>query len=129
MARFEHPSCMDNGLAYIRANCTRMALISAFTLGQSYATVVGNILAAAPMTPDDLSLSTSGNNRLLTVASKVVGSAAANGGGANSHVVLLNDDDDEVLYVTEEDEAETIVAGSPVSIAGFVITRTQPVAP
>ena len=129
MPRFEHANCQDNGLVYIRDNCTRMALISSYTAGQSYATVVSNILAAVDMTSADLVLGTSGGTRRIAVAGKTASAAAASGGGANSHVVLLNDDDDEVLYVTEEDAAQAIIEGNPVAIAGFTITRTQPVAP
>lgn len=129
MARYEHPNCQDGGLSYIRTNCTRMALVSGYTVGDSYATVVAAILAAVAMTTSDLVLTTVGVNRRLTVAGKTATSAAASGGGPNSHVVLLNDAGNEVLFVTEEDAAQTITAGNAVAIAGFQITRTQPVAP
>lgn len=129
MARYEHPDVMDNGLAEIRDNCDVMALISAYTFGDSYATVVANILAAVAMTDADLVLSTVGNNRQLAVASKTDSSANASGGGANSHVVLLDSATSRVLEVTEEDAAQAIVMGAPVAIAGWTITRTQPVAP
>ena len=129
MPRYEHPNCQDGGLLYIRANCSRMALISSYAIGDSYATVVSRILAVSAMVPTDLVLSSVGNNRRLTVAGKTAGSAAASGGGPDSHVVLLYDGATEVLYATEEDAAQSIVAGNAVAIAGFVITRTQPVAP
>lgn len=129
MARYEHPDVMDNGLAYIRTYCDAMVLISAYTFGDSYATVVGNVLASVPMDDADLVLSTSGNNRRLTVAGKTDASANASGGGANSHVALLDTVNSKVLYVTEEDAAQAIIATNPVAIAGFVITRAQPVAP
>lgn len=129
MARFEHADVMDNGLAYLKANCNKMALISAYTVGDSYSTVNAAILAEATMTSADIVISASGNNRLATVAGKTDSSANASGGGANSHVALLDTTGSKVLYVTEEDAAQSIVSGNPVAIAGFVITRTQPVAP
>jgi hypothetical protein len=129
MARYEHPDVMDNGLAEIRDHCDAMVLISAYAFGDSFATVVANILASVPMTDADLVLSSSGNNRRLTVAGKTDPSANASGGGAGSHVALLDTATSRVLEVTEEDAAESIVIGTPVAIAGFTITRTQPVAP
>lgn len=129
MARFEHADVMDNGLAYLKANCNKMALISGYTVGDSYATVNAAILAEAAMTSADIVIAASGNNRTATVAGKTDSSANASGGGANSHVALLDTTNSKVLYVTEEDAAQSIVSGNPVSIAGFVITRTQPVAP
>lgn len=129
MPRFEHPNCQDGGLSYIRNNCTRMVLISSYAPGDSYAVVVSRILAAAAMSPADLVISSVGLNRRLTVANKTDASADASGGGPDSHVGLLNDTATEVLYVTEEDAAQSIIGGNAVAIAGFVITRTQPVAP
>lgn len=129
MARYEHPDCLDGGLSYVRTNCNRLALISSYTVGESYATVNGNILADAAMTTSDLVLGSSGSNRTLTVAGKTDSAANANGGGANNHVALLDTVNSKVLYVTEEVEKQTIVSGNAVAIAGFVITKTQPVAP
>lgn len=129
MARYEHPDCLDGGLSYIRANCNKMALVSDYAFGDSYATVNGKILAEAAMTTADLVLGTSGNNRTLTVAGKTDSSANASGGGVNSQVVLLDTVNSKVLYATEEDAAQSIVAPNAVAIAGFVITKTQPVAP
>jgi hypothetical protein len=129
MARFEHADVMDNGLAYLKAQCNKIALISGYTVGDSYATVNAAILADAAMTSADIVLGSSGNNRTATVAGKTDPSANAGGGGANSHTALLDTVNSKVLYVTEEDAAQSIIAGNAVAIAGFVITRTQPVAP
>ncbi len=129
MARYEHPNVMDNGLAHIVANCDKMALVSAYTFGDNYATVSAAILAEVAMTSGDLTLGTSGTTRTLTVTGKTDTSANASGGGADSHVVLLDTVNSHVLYVTEETAAQAINATNPVAIAGFVITRTQPVAP
>lgn len=128
MAFYEHPDCMDNGLTYIKNNCNRIALISSYAVGDSYATVSGRILADAAMTSTDLTLGSSGNNRTLTVASKTDSSANANGGGAESHVALLDTVNSKVLYVTEESAAQSILVGNTVNIQGFVITKTQPIA-
>lgn len=129
MPRYRHPDALDNGIAYIRSNATRLVLISSYSVGDSYATVVSRILAEADVTTADMTLGSSGNNRTLTIAGKTDSSANANGGGADSHVALLDDINSKVLEVTEESAAQSIVAGNPVNIGGFVITAQQPVAP
>lgn len=129
MPRYRHPDALDNGLAYIRTNANKLALISGYTIGDSYATVNAAILAEAAITSSDMVLGSSGNNRTLTVAGKTDSSANASGGGANSHVALLDTVNSKVLEVTEEDAAQSIVAGNPVNIGGFVLTAQQPVAP
>lgn len=128
MPFYKHPDAMDAELSYIRSNCNKMALVSVYTLGDSYATVNGNILAEAAMVPGDFTLGASGNNRTLTVAPKSDSSANASGGGVNSHTVLLDTLNSKVLFVTEESAAQSITGGNPVNIGGFVITNSQPVA-
>ena len=39
MAKFAHANVLDNGLNYIKDNCTKVALISSYSVGESYATV------------------------------------------------------------------------------------------
>jgi hypothetical protein len=129
MPRYRHPDALDGGLTYIRTNANKLALISSYTIGESYATVNGKILAEAAITSTDMTLGSSGNDRTLTIAGKTAPSAAAGGGGANSHVCLLDTVNSKVIEVTEEDAAQTITAGNPVNIGGFVITNKQPVAP
>jgi hypothetical protein len=129
MARYEHPDALDNGLAYIRSNADKLVLISTYTFGDSYATVVANLLAEADIDSSDMTLGDSGDNRTLTIAGQTDASANASGGGADSHVALLDAGASKVLWVTEENEAQSIVAGNPVAIGGFVITKSQPVAP
>lgn len=128
MPFYKHPDVMDNGLAHLRANCNRIALISGYTQGDTFATVNTAILADAPMAPADLTLGSAGLNRTLTVTGKTDSSANATGGGVNSHVALLDTAGSRVLYVTEETDAQSITAGNGVNIGGFVITETQPVA-
>jgi hypothetical protein len=128
MPRYRHPDALDNGIAYIRANANKLALISNYTIGDSYATVTAAILAEATITTADMTLGSSGNNRTLTIAGKTDPAANAGGGGVNSHVALLDTVNSKVLEVTEEDASQTIVLGNPVNIGGFVITALQPTA-
>jgi hypothetical protein len=59
MAKYAHPDVLDQGINYIKTNCNKIAVISAYTFGDSYSTVNGNILAEATMTSTDFTLATS----------------------------------------------------------------------
>lgn len=128
MAFYAHPDVLDNGIAYIRTNCNKMAAISgAYTAGTAYATVSGNILAEAAMTSGDFTLGDAGSNRTLTTAAgKSDADAAAT--GAVTHFAFLDTTTSKVLWVTEESTGQTITAGNPVNFPQLVYTAQQPVA-
>lgn len=128
MPFYVHPDVSNAHLNYIKNNCNKMALVSSYTFGDSYATVNAAILAEAAMVPGDFTLGTSGNDTILTVAAKSDSSANASGGGVNSQVVLLDTVNSKVLLANEESAAQSIVAGNPVNIGGFVIKNPQPIA-
>ena len=128
MPFYKHPDVLDNGPIYLKNNCNRIALISAYTQGDSYATVNAAILADAAMVAADLVIGSSGLNRTLTVAGKTDSAANATGGGVDSHVALLDTVNSKVLFVTEESAAQSILLGNTVNIQGFVITEAQPIA-
>ncbi len=91
MAKWVHSDVLDNGIAAIKANCNKMALLSAYTAGDSYATVNAAILADVAMTSTDFTLASAGNNRTLTTAAGKSDSAAnASGGGASNHIAFLD---------------------------------------
>lgn len=130
MARFAHADVLDNGIAYIRTNCNKMALVSAYTAGDSYATVNAAILAEVAMTSADFTLGTSGSNRTLTsAAGKSDASANANGGSATNHIAFLDTANSKVLWVTPETTGQAIVSGNPVNFPSLVYVSQQPVAP
>ena len=128
MAQWAHADVLDNGPAYIKTNCNKMALVSAYTNGDSYATVNGNILAEVTMTSADFTLGTSGSDRTLTVASGKQDSAA-NASGNAADIVFLDTANSKVLWVTEETSGQTITASNPVTFPSLVYTAKQPVAP
>lgn len=49
MAKWAHSDVLDNGLNFIKTNCNKIALISSYAAGDSYATVNDRILAEAAM--------------------------------------------------------------------------------
>ena len=127
MAKFAHQQVLDNGLNYIKNNCNKIALISSYSVGESYATVNGKILAEAAMTSTDFTLASSGNNRTLTsAAGKQDTSANATGGSVTNHIAFLNTTGSEVLWVTEETSGQVVTAGNPVNFPSLVYTSNQP---
>ena len=128
MAKWAHADVLDNGINYIKTNCNKVAVISAYTAGDSYATVNGKILAEATMASGDFTLGTSGSNRTLTTASGKQ-DTSANASGAASHIAFVDTVNSKVLWVTEETSGQTIVLGNPVTFPSLVYTAKQPVAP
>ena len=128
MAKWAHADVLDSGINYIKTNCNKVAVISAYTAGDSYATVNAAILAEATMASGDFTLGTSGSNRTLTTASGKQ-DAAANAGGAASHIAFVDTVNAKGLWVTEETSGQTIVLGNPVTFPSLVYTAKQPVAP
>lgn len=128
MAKYAHPDVLDQGPNFIKTNCNKMAVIDAYTFGDSYAVVNGNILAEATMASGDFTLGSSGNDRTLTTASGK-SDTSANATGAASHIAFLDTVNSKVLWVTEETSGQTITTGNPVNFPSLVYTAKQPVAP
>ena len=128
MAKWAHADVLDNGINYIKTNCNKVAVISAYTAGDSYATVNAAILAEATMASGDFTLGTSGSNRTLTTASGKQ-DTSANATGAASHIAFVDTVASKVLWVTEETSGQTITASNPVTFPSLVYTAKQPVAP
>lgn len=130
MATYAHPQVLDNGLNYIKNNCDKVALISSYSVGESYAVVAAKILAEAAMTPGDFTLATSGNDRTLTSAAGKSDTAAnATGGSATNHIAFLNTTGSEVLWVTQETSGQVVTTGNPVNFPSLVYTSKQPTLP
>ena len=128
MAKWAHADVLDNGINYIKTNCNKVAVISAYTAGDSYATVNAAILAEATMASGDFTLGTSGSNRTLTTASGKQ-DTSANASGTASHFAFVDTANSKVLWVTEETSGQKIVLGNPVTFPSLVYTAKQPVAP
>jgi len=128
MAKYAHPDVLDQGPNFIKTNCNKMAVIDAYTFGDTYATVNGNILAEAAMTSTDFTLASSGNDRTLTSAAGK-SDTSANATGAASHIAFVDTVNSKVLWVTEETSGQTITTGNPVNFPSLVYTAKQPVAP
>ena len=130
MAKWANADVLDNGPNYIKTNCNKLALISSYTAGASYATVNAAILAEVTMATGDFTLGTSGSDRTLTTAAgKQDASANASGGSASNHLGFVDTINSKVLWVTEETSGQAVTAGNPVTFPSLVYTAKQPVAP
>lgn len=130
MAKWANADVLDNGPNYIKTNCNKLALISSYTAGASYATVNAAILAEVTMATGDFTLATSGSDRTLTTAAgKQDASANASGGSASNHLAFVDTINSKVLWVTEETSGQAVTAGNPVTFPSLVYTAKQPVAP
>lgn len=130
MPRYAHPDVLDNGLAYLKANTNKIAVISSYTLAESYAAVAAKILAEATMAPTDLIIADgASSSRELTSAAKTDTSAnATDAASVTKHVAFLDTLTSKVLYVTPAPASVATTAGSPVNIAPVVVRIPQPVA-
>ena len=128
MTKWAHADVLDNGPAYIKTNCDKVCVVSAYSAGDSYATVTAAILAEATLTTTDFTLASSGNDRTLTTATGKQ-DTSANATGAASHIAFVDTVNSKVLWVTEETSGQTITASNPVTFPSLVYTAKQPVAP
>lgn len=127
MAKWVHSDVLDNGIAYIKANCDKVVAVISYTSGDTYATVTGaaNIVAEAAMANGDFTLASSGNNRTLTTASGKQDTSANNEGNP-THFAFVDTVNSKVLWVTDETSAQTVYAGNPVTFPSLVYTSNQP---
>ena len=128
MTKWAHADVLDNGPAYIKANCDKVCVVSEYTAGDSYATVTAATLAEATLTTSDFTLASSGDDRTLTTAAGKQ-DTAANVSGTASHIAFVDTVASKVLWVTEETSGQSITAGNPVTFPSLVYTAKQPVAP
>jgi hypothetical protein len=124
MAKWVHQDVLDGGLNAIKNGATRMLLLKAYTLGDSYATVVGNAVASATMTSADYTISSSGSNRVVTNATKSATASAA-GDVGDSHIAHT-DGSSKVLWVTDETGETAVAAGDTVNFPALTYTALQP---
>lgn len=126
MAKWAHSDVLDGGLTAIKTAATKMMLISAYTAGDSYATVTGNKLAEVAMVSGDYTLSTSGSNRLVTTATGKSANATASATGTPNLHIAFTDGAAKVLWVTDETSDQAITSGNPVDFPVLTYTSNQP---
>lgn len=126
MAKWVHSDVLDGGLNAIKNGATHMLLIKAYTAGDSYATVVGNLLADVTMVAGDYTISSNGNNRQLQTAAGKSATASQNSGAAPNLHIAFTDGSAKVLWVTDETSDQVITAGNTVNFPQLTYTSNQP---
>lgn len=127
MAKWAAASVLDNGLNNIKNSATKMLLLSAYSAGDSYGTVVSNILASVDMVSGDFTLSTVSNNRMLTTASGKSATATATASGTPDLHIAFTDGTSQVLWVTDETSNRAVTTGDVVNFPQSTYTSQQPV--
>lgn len=118
-------SVLDALLNNIKTNANKMCAISAYTNGDSYATVNANILAEVTMSSTDYTIASSGNDRYLVTASGKQ-DASANATGNPVAIAFVNTATSSVLWVTAETGSVSTVGGLPVDFPQVTLTAHQP---
>lgn len=126
MAKFAHNDVLDQGPNLIKTAATKMMLISAYTAGDSYATVTAAKLAEVTMASGDYTLSSSGSNRLLTSGSGKSAAASAGASGTPDLHIAFTDGSSRVLWVTDETTNQAVTAGNIINFPALVYTANQP---
>jgi|LakWasMet28_LOW6_FD_contig_111_136329_length_5997_multi_4_in_0_out_0_10 hypothetical protein len=128
MSKYHHPDVLDNGLSRIKTNTQRVALIKNYTAGDSYATVTGNIVAAAAISSGEFTLADQGTlGRKVTLTAKAPTATATSTGTDDLHFALLDDASSKVLAVTDETTNQAVTTGNTVNIPALVFNFNQPV--
>ncbi|MFZ4537882.1 hypothetical protein [Propionivibrio sp.] len=128
MAKFVHSDVLDGGLSAIKTAATKMFLISAYTAGDSYATVTAAKLnAGVTMATGDFTLSSTGNNRVLTVAGSKTDAVTVSALGTPDLHIAFTDGTAKVLWVTDETSNQPITSGNTINFpSGLTYTSNQP---
>jgi hypothetical protein len=129
MPKFVHADVLDGGLNAIKNGATKMLLIKAYAVGDSYATVVANKLAEVTMTSADYTLGTSGNNRTLTNATKSATSTAATsaevtGTATSGSTTALNDTGKTWTTNEHANKVVTITSGTGSGQSAIITSNT-----
>lgn len=119
MTKYAHPDVLDNGPKYIKDNCNKVILITAYS--SVYATVNGaNKIAEAALVTGDFALSgADGAARVLTatLTGKSMGNALQGlADGTGMHLAFVDTANSKVLYVTDESSDQPITNGNPVQL-------------
>lgn len=119
MTKYAHPDVLDNGPAYIKANCNKVILITAYST--VYATVNGaNKIAEAALVTGDFAIAgADGAARVMTatLTGKSMGNALQGlADGTGMHLAFVDTANSKVLYVTDESSDQPITNGNPVQL-------------
>lgn len=126
MAKWVHSDVLDGGLNAIKNNATAVRVISAYTAGDSYATVTGNALSNLTISGTNLIISSSGSNRVLTFTPPSTDAADVASTGTDLHIAFLDVTNSKVLWVTDETSNSSFSIGATLTLPTLTYTANQP---
>lgn len=135
MAKWASASLLDGGSDLLRtlaatAGRIKQHVIKAYTLGDSYSTVVStNSCGSVDMVAGDFVQSgAAGASRTTTIGAKSITSlSAGSGAGPDLHIALVDSVSSAVLLVTDETTNQVLTAGNGFNIPSWTYAVGQPV--
>lgn len=128
MAKHHHVDVLEAAITLIKSNTERVVLISNYAVGDLYATVTGNIIAAAGVTSTDFTLGDQGVlGRKITSNALTATAIASSIVTDDLHFALLDDANSRVLAVTDESSNQVVTAGNVVNIPALTFNFNQPI--
>ncbi|MFD2207215.1 hypothetical protein [Kiloniella antarctica] len=122
MGAYASNNWLDASPNYAKNNADKMVVCNAQP--ESYATAVGaNALADVAMVSGDFTLSSSGDDRRLTVAAK--SSVPVDATGTATHIALVDTSTSELIIVTTT-TSQAITSGGSVDIPEWTIDNKTP---
>lgn len=115
---------LDNGLNHIKANAVKVALVKAYSPGDSLATVNGNVIAEAAVGSGDFTLSSVGANRRLTFGGKTSSATQTVAAGNDLYFVFTSASG--VLWATDETTNMAVTKDNPITFPSLQYNSGQP---
>ncbi len=131
--KWVNSSVLDGGLNGIKTVATKVRLLTAYSAGDSYATVVANSICVATMASADFTLGTSGSNRTLTTTTKTANATASSsqqdaGTATGGSTTTLANTAKAWTVNAFAGKAVTITAGTGAGQYGRIVSNTATVA-
>lgn len=133
MAKWANLLVLDGGTDLIRtragtASRIKQHVISAYSAGDSYATVVAASCGSSDMVAGDFVQSgAAGAARTTTVGAKSGVSVSANSGATpNLHIAVVDSVSSEVLLVTDETSDQVLTSGNTMNVPSWTYVVGQP---
>lgn len=127
MAKYASPEFLDGGFTAFKANVNQMVLLKAYTAGDNYSTVNGNVIASVTVATGDFTLS--GANAAARVMTSATKSGTASGSsvtGDDLHFAFRDTVNSKVYWVTDETSNQPVTSGNPTNFPSLAYTSGQP---
>ena len=127
MAKWLSANVLDGGLNVLDASANECRLVSGYTLGDDYATIVTNTVAVWTLQAGDIVLADGANSaRQAEVAALTGATATADSGATPDLHVAVCVAGTRVDAVTDEVTDQVVTTGDTVNLSAFNIIMNQP---